>query len=267
MGIKYKTNIVSKTQDEFHTIDKIVTGFAFDIHNEIGNFCNENIYQEILKQKCLENSITVNSEVELTLTYKDFKKIYKLDLLIDNGIIYELKTARSLNPVHKQQLLNYLLLTGIKHGKLLNFRPASVEQEFVSTSLTTKDRYNYSIDCSEWLIITEKYSALKSVFTALLEEWGAFLDYNIYNEAITHFLSNGRNIIHPVDIHFNGKIDGRQKMHLLNNNTAFHLSAITRKFTSYGNNIKRLIKHTNINAVQWINLNHHNIKFKIISKN
>ena len=266
MGITYKKDIICKIQDEFHAIDKAVTGFAFDMHNDIGNFCNEQVYQEILKQKCLENSMTANSEVEITLTYKKFKKIYKLDLLVDNGIIYELKTARSLNMAHKQQLLNYLLLTGIRHGKLLNFRPASVEHEFVSTSLTPKDRYNYSVDFSEWLTTTEKCSELKSIFIALLEEWGAFLDYNVYNEAITHFLSNGQSIIRPVDVYFNGQIAGNQKMHLLNNTTAFHLSAITRKFASYDNNIKRLINHTNIDAVQWINLNHNNISFKTISK-
>jgi hypothetical protein len=50
MGITCKKKIICKTQDEFHEIDKTVTGFAFDIHNDIGNFCNEIIYQEILKQ-------------------------------------------------------------------------------------------------------------------------------------------------------------------------------------------------------------------------
>ncbi|MCK5528759.1 MAG: hypothetical protein KAI74_03685 [Kiritimatiellae bacterium] len=198
MGITYKKDIICKIQDEFHAIDKAVTGFAFDMHNDIGNFCNEQVYQEILKQKCLENSMTANSEVEITLTYID--------------------------------------------------------------------RYNYSVDFSEWLTTTEKCSELKSIFIALLEEWGAFLDYNVYNEAITHFLSNGQSIIRPVDVYFNGQIAGKQKMHLLNNTTAFHLSAITRKFASYDNNIKRLIRHTNIDTVQWINLNHHNIKFKTINK-
>ncbi len=264
MNIECKKKIITKTQEEFHAIDKIVTGFAFDIHNDIGNFCDEKIYQKILLQKCPGHSIKANSEVGLTLTYKDFIKLYKIDLLVDNSIIYELKTARSLNAAHKQQLLNYLLLSRIKHGKLLNLRTASVEYEFVSTSLTTKDRYNYSTDFSAWLEITDKCIKLKSIFLELLQEWGAFLDYHIYNEAVTHFLSNGRNIIQAVNIYFNGQIVGRQKMHLLNSTTAFHLSAITRKFTSYKNNIKRLIKHTDIKEVQWINLNHHNIKFKTI---
>ena len=61
------------------------------------------------------------------------------------------KTVTALNDSHKQQLINYLLLTGIKHGKLINFRPASVEYSFVSTTLTNEDRYNYSLDISGFI--------------------------------------------------------------------------------------------------------------------
>ena len=51
MGIKCKKDIIYKTQDEFHSIDKIITGCAFDIQNEIGRFCDEKIYQEIIAEK------------------------------------------------------------------------------------------------------------------------------------------------------------------------------------------------------------------------
>ena len=82
MGIKCKKDIIYKTQDEFHSIDKIITGCAFDIQNEIGRFCDEKIYQEIMAEKCREKSIEAEREVEIVVTYKDFVKIYKLDLLV-----------------------------------------------------------------------------------------------------------------------------------------------------------------------------------------
>ena len=265
MGIKCNKKFIYKTQDEFHSIDKIITGYAFDIQNEIGRFCDEKIYQEIMAEKCREESIEAEREVEIVVTFKDFVKKYKLDLLVDNSVIYELKTARSLNTLHKQQLINYLQLTGIKHGKLLNFRPSSVEYEFVSTNLTTKDRYNYFIDRTEWQEMTMGCEKLQSVFTDLLCEWGTFLECRLYNEALIYFLGGSEKVVCSVEIFFNNRIVGKQKMQLLDNETAFHLSAVTRAFNGYEDNIRRLIKHTKIKTVQWINLNQREITLKTIN--
>ena len=157
-----------------------------------------------------------------------------------------------------------MLLTGIKHGKLINFRPASVECSFVSTTLTNEDRYDYSIDTTRFNEATSKCKDLKLILSALLKEWGAFLDCRLFNEALIHFLGGNENIICPVKICFNNKKAGEQKMQLLNNETAFHLSGITRAFKGYENNIKRLIKHTNIKTVQWVNCNQRDIKVKTI---
>ena len=77
MGVRCKENLDCKSQDEFHAVDEIVTGYAFDIHNEIGRFCDEKIYQEILAGKCRDASIKADREVEIVLTYKDFVKNYK----------------------------------------------------------------------------------------------------------------------------------------------------------------------------------------------
>ncbi|MFA6714039.1 MAG: GxxExxY protein [Victivallales bacterium] len=264
MGIRCKERLNYKSQDEFHTIDKIVTGYAFDIHNRLGRFCDEKIYQEIMAEKCRSASIKAEREVEIILTYKDFMKSYKLDLLVDNGIIYELKTAAALNDSHKQQLINYLLLTGIKHGKLINFRPASVEYSFVSTTLTNEDRYDFSIDTTDFKEATKKCKKLESILTALLKEWGAFLDCRLFNEALIHFLGGSKNIVCPVKIYFDKQIVGQQKMHLLDNATAFHLSGITRAFKGYEKNIISLIKHTNIKIVQWVNFNQRDISIKTI---
>jgi len=153
LGITCKGNIIVKTQDEFHAIDRIATGFAFDIHNTMGTFCDEIIYQKVLASKCNKALLKAQREVEILVAYRDFSKTYKVDLLLDSGVIYELKTVKSLNSGHRQQLINYLLLMGLKHGKLLNFRSKSVEYEYVSTSLTTEDRYRYSIDSSALSIL------------------------------------------------------------------------------------------------------------------
>ena len=66
MGIKCKESIVIKTQDEFHAVDKIATGFAFDIQNTLGRFCDEKIYKKVMALKCNETSIRAQKAMRIT---------------------------------------------------------------------------------------------------------------------------------------------------------------------------------------------------------
>jgi len=103
MPIECSQSIVSKNQDDFYTIDFEVMGRAFDIHNRMGRFLNESIYNNSLTNACIEAGLQAANEVALKVSYKDFCKKYYLDILIENGIIYELKTCRKLDSNHKQQ--------------------------------------------------------------------------------------------------------------------------------------------------------------------
>jgi GxxExxY protein len=264
MSIVCREDVIPKSQDVFCGVDKVITGFAFEIHNDVGRFCDEKIYQNIMLDKCRQNSIKADDEVSVVVSHNGFTKSYRLDLLVENGFVYELKAARELNSFHEQQLINYLLLTGLKHGKLLNFRSDSVEYRFVSTTLTSSERRNYLIDAGGWTQVTERCDILRLTLAALLDDWGAFLDNRLYNEALVHFLGGDEKIIHPVKMYFSNKVVGEQKMQLLDSKTAFHVSAIKRALSGYERNIIRLINHTNIDAVQWINFNRHNITMKTI---
>ncbi len=55
MGISCIGKIILKSQNEFHSIDKLVTGFSFDTHNEMGRFYDEKNYHEVIMNKCIEN--------------------------------------------------------------------------------------------------------------------------------------------------------------------------------------------------------------------
>jgi hypothetical protein len=81
--------------------------------------------------------------------------------LIDNAAVYELKTARALIGEHKAQALHYLFLLGLHHGKLINFRPKSVEYEFVSNRITPAVRYDLRIEDSKWQDLDAKVSGSK----------------------------------------------------------------------------------------------------------
>lgn len=264
--IKCNHKIIAISQPEFYKIDEIITGYAFDIQNEIGRFCDEKIYQKILEEKCKKNNIRVEPEIEVLLKHKDFTKLYKIDLLVENSVIYELKAVKELNNYHKQQLINYLLITNLNHGKLLNFGSTLVESQFVSTNLSEKIRHKYLINTIEWQAVTERCEILKSILLDLLSDWGTFLECQLYNEALIHFLGGYDKIIDTIDIYYDNQYIGRQKMCLLDNRIIFHLSAITTAFKRYEQNIRRLIGHTDIEVVQWINFAKHEVKFKTIKK-
>ncbi|MDZ7262423.1 MAG: GxxExxY protein, partial [candidate division KSB1 bacterium] len=143
-------------EQEFYEIDYQITGFAYAIHNEIGRLWSEKIYQNELANRCHKAGFkNVETEVPLFVSHEDFYKNYYIDLLIEDSIIYELKTVSRLTSEHDKQVLNYLLLLGLQHGKLINFRPASVQKRFVSTTLCPEDRYSFVLEDRHWFDLEE----------------------------------------------------------------------------------------------------------------
>jgi len=265
MSIKSASEIKRIDEQEFYEIDYQVTGLAYAIHNEIGRLWDEKIYQNELANRCRAVGLgNVKREVPVIVLYKDFCKEYYVDLFVNDSIIYELKTVGKLNSEHEKQTLNYLLLLGLQHGKLINFRPASVQKRFVSTTLLPKDRYDLTFDDRQWFELDEDSMLLKELIMELLTDWGAYLETSLFYEAICHFRSGEENIVKYIDIVRNGTKLGKQKIHLLNQKSAFKLTAISKGIDSYEQHLRRFIKLTILDVIQWINFNHNLIIFKTI---
>ncbi|MBN2092418.1 GxxExxY protein [candidate division KSB1 bacterium] len=186
MPIKHAIQNMQISDEEYHSFDYEIMRLVFSIHRDLGRFWNEKIYQNELAYRCEKAGIKpVYAEVPIEVTFEDFKKIYYLDLLINN-IIYELKTVQTLSGEHQKQTINYLLLTGLKHAKLVNLRPKSVEYQFITTKITPEKRFNFSINDDKWLDLDEDSAWFRDKFKKLLTEWGVFLDINLFYEAITY---------------------------------------------------------------------------------
>ena len=241
-------------------------GHAFDIHNEIGRFLDEKIYQSELAERVTRSNLDAMREVSLHASHKSFSKDYYIDLLVNRSSIYELKTADSLNGHHHKQTIHYLLLANLRHGKIINFRPGSVESKFVSTTLDLNKRRSYSIDQRNWINIDDFGEILKNTLCSLLDDWGTCLEANLYREALLHLLKFPDGGLVPVEIHIEGRLSGRQRMCLLTPTTAWHLSAIHKHFQSYENHILRLLQLTRLKAIHWINLNNLNVTLKTLRK-
>ncbi|MDF7823095.1 GxxExxY protein [Pontiellaceae bacterium B12227] len=267
MPVQTKVPIEHVSQTDFHLTNEKVMGLAFRVHSELGRFCHEKIYQNALHAACLANGMpTSTTEIEILVSYKEYSKSYFVDLLVGNGIVYETKTVDAFNENHRKQLLHYLMLLDLFHGTLLNFRSQSLQHEFVSTNLTFEKRRRLTIKDSEWENLGASSQQLKGVMLALLGDWGAFLDTTLYTDAVTHFLGGPERILTPVEVISGGNVLGTQNVRMLSEGTAFKITATTKNINYYKKDLLRFLSHTNLKSVQWINLNHHNIEFRTLSK-
>ena len=103
---------------------RTIIGLAIKIHSKIGPGCFEKVYEEILYYELQKSGFTVHRQLVLPITYDDLhiENAYKLDLLIDNKIVVELKSVFPLHPVYFKQLKTQLALLKLKNGLILNFK-------------------------------------------------------------------------------------------------------------------------------------------------
>lgn len=104
-------------------LSNIVIGIAIDVHRTLGPGLLENAYKECLFYKLRKEGFLVEKEKVMPLVYEDVKLDcgYRIDLLVENKLVLELKSVEDLNDVHFAQTLTYLKLGKFKLGLLINF--------------------------------------------------------------------------------------------------------------------------------------------------
>ncbi len=96
---------------------------AFEVYNQLGPGFLEEVYQEALEIQLSEDSIPFVSKPRLKIRFKEheLRKYYEADLLVNGGMVVELKAVRCLAPEHEAQLLNELKASKLKVAYLINF--------------------------------------------------------------------------------------------------------------------------------------------------
>ena len=100
-----------------------IIGAAINLHKNIGPGLLESAYENALAYDLKELGFDVKQQVPMPFIYKDIKQDvgYRLDLLVNNKVIVEIKSVETLAPVHYAQTLTYLRLSGLKLALLINF--------------------------------------------------------------------------------------------------------------------------------------------------
>lgn len=100
-----------------------IIGLAIEVHRTLGPGLLESIYEHCLCQELAEAGVAFNRQVPLPVSYKGrpLDCSYRLDLVVEQSVVVEIKSVEQLLPLHQAQLLTYLKLSGIPTGLLLNF--------------------------------------------------------------------------------------------------------------------------------------------------
>ncbi|MCC7465780.1 MAG: GxxExxY protein [Saprospiraceae bacterium] len=108
-----------------------IRGAAFKVHAELGPGLLESVYEAAMAYELLNNGLQVQSQVGIPMTYKEIKFDlgFRLDLLVEQQIIVEIKSVETLIPVHFKQVMTYLRLADKRIAILINFNVRSLEDK------------------------------------------------------------------------------------------------------------------------------------------
>ncbi|NLD38871.1 MAG: GxxExxY protein [Desulfatiglans sp.] len=108
---------------DLNKISNDIIGAAIEVHRTLGPGLLESAYEQCLCHELNLRSISFKRQKELSVVYKQIKLDcgYRLDILVEEVIILELKSCEKIEPIHKAQLLTYLKLSGKCLGFILNF--------------------------------------------------------------------------------------------------------------------------------------------------
>ena len=126
------------TQKEINDLTYKIIGFAIEVHKELGQGLLESVYEKCLKHLLNENGFKVSSQKSVPINFRglELDANLRLDLLINDLIVVELKTVEFILPVHEAQLLTYLKLLKKPKGILINFNCVNIFKEGQKTYVT-----------------------------------------------------------------------------------------------------------------------------------
>jgi GxxExxY protein len=247
------------SQQEFGDVAFEVMRHAFAIHNEIGRFFDEKIYKHALARRLPG----VQLEVPIDVTFRSFQKRYFLDVLAGDGAIFEFKAVETLTNRHRAQLLQYLLLCDVAHGKVINVRSKDVQHEFVNTHWRQGDRIKFAVRTSDWNAAVPGAARFPDLVIAMLRDLGAGLGIALYEEAILHLMEG---TIADIAVKIDGHGVGQQRVRLLAPGVALKVTGLNGPLEPFEDHARRLLAHVDVRAIAWVNVNMKEVTFTTLEQ-
>lgn len=118
---------------DINELSNKIIGAAIEVHKTLGPGLLESTYEKCLSYELVLRKFTIEQQKVVPVKYKGIELDcgYRLDIIVENQIILELKACDQIEPIHEAQLLTYLKLTGLKIGLLLNFNVPMMKEGIV----------------------------------------------------------------------------------------------------------------------------------------
>ena len=115
---------------EFDELSNRVIGCAIEVHRQLGPGLLESAYEQCLAHELNRNGISFQLQHPQPVQYKDIRLDcgYRIDILVENELIVELKSVEEIKGIHQAQLLTYMKLSGVKIGLLINFNVTKLKE-------------------------------------------------------------------------------------------------------------------------------------------
>jgi len=251
------------TGEQFKEVDYIVTGMAFEAHHALGRLADEDVYKRDIFERARAAGLVAYRETRVQISWRSFTKVFALDLVI-NGAVYEAKTAESIVAAHEAQTRNYLIVAGVGFGKIFNFRPASVQRCFVTHFSEPGEVLSIRWIKTHFVPQSDVCRLLPDHLGELVREFGAQLTTAVYAEALCHELAP--NLCNPVQVPMvrDGMAIGNQRLTLLTPEVALRITGFGSKRKSFEPHLRRLVSHTRLKAVHWIDISRRSIELTTI---
>ncbi len=120
------------TNEQLNDLSKTILDSCITVHKEMGPGLLESIYELCLIRELEQRGIEATTQVSIPLLYKgaELSKDFRIDILVENEIVLEIKSVEVLLPVHEAQIISYLKLSGKKLGFLINFNVSLLKNGF-----------------------------------------------------------------------------------------------------------------------------------------
>lgn len=266
MPITCHASIRVLTLEDFKRLDHEVMRHAFASQNELGRLCEEAVYQADLAARLRANGFSeTHTRMGVRVSHFDFAKTYYVDLLADHAL-YELKAVPVFSDRHRAQLIHYMLLLGLRCGKLLNFGSERVDGRLHATRLTPSIRRKITTDMSRWQPQSPHCEGLQKIMLALLDDWGAYLEVSLYEKALIHFLGGPDWVNQRVPLCRGAVTLGDHPMNIHTRGNGFVVTSFTTELAVHETNLRKLLAHSPLRTLQWINLKHALIQFTTLTR-
>ncbi|MGE5418952.1 MAG: GxxExxY protein [Chloroflexota bacterium] len=115
---------------ELNEITKKIIGCAIEVHKDLGPGLLESAYEECLSQELISHGLSIKRQQPVPIVYKDIKLDYgyRIDILVEDQIVIELKVVDAINPVHEAQILTYMKFAAKPIGLLINFNVGMLKE-------------------------------------------------------------------------------------------------------------------------------------------